>query len=70
MDRLDRRRDFLRHFGLRDRSANVTSPLQFLKGRALRLYPAAVFCATLTFADIHEDIGWVWVICFPDTSDR
>src|SRR5258708_29782648 len=29
-------------------SANGKSPMQFLKGRALRLYPAAWCCATLT----------------------
>lgn len=31
-------------------SANGKTPLQFLKGRALRLYPAVWFCATVTFA--------------------
>lgn len=31
-------------------SANGKTPLQFLKGRSLRLYPAVWFCATLTFA--------------------
>ncbi|WP_139024967.1 acyltransferase [Bradyrhizobium sp. STM 3843] len=31
-------------------SANGSSPLQFLKGRALRLLPAPWLCATITFA--------------------
>jgi exopolysaccharide production protein ExoZ len=49
-------------------SATGRSAMQFVQGRALRLYPAAWCCATLTFIVACQDQSAIDLLPYPDQS--